>query len=156
MKKFYSQKRLYTSVNKPMLRQLERYINKSIPPLLMLNLERGNPNPLSDYITVTLQKQFYGEFLRSINDYEQEHFDESVRTVSFELAHDNRFNFLGHKTIVIIINFDRTTNYCHFSIAVNDEDGKRKVAIIEKDILEILQHSKKPVVPLKLSNLLVD
>lgn len=159
MKKFYTQKRLYTAVDKPMLLQLERYVNQSIPSLLMLNLEKNNPAPLGDYITVTLHRQYYGDFLRTIDDYEYDYFDTEVQKVSFELAHDNKFNFFGHKTIVVIINFDRATNFCHFSVAINDEDGKNKIAIIERDILAILERVRKtaPAPVLKqTSSLLVD
>jgi hypothetical protein len=80
-----------------------------------------------------------------------------VQKVSFELAHDNKFNFFGHKTIVIIINFDRANNFCHFSVAINDEDGKNKIAIIERDILAILERVTKTVPVIKqTSSLLVD
>ena len=157
MKKFYTQKRLFTTVDKQLLRQLERYVNKSIPPLLMLNLEKNNPNPLGDYITVTLHRPYYGDFLRTINDYEHDYFEDDVQKISFDLAHDNRFNFFGHKTIVIIINFDRVSNYCHFSVAINDEDGKNKVAIIERDIMAILQRNAKPATALKeMDSMLID
>ena len=157
MMKFYSQKRLFAAVDKPLLRNIEAYINKALPQLLQLNLQKGLENPLADYITVTLHRQHYAEFLRSIDNYSYDQFDEGIQKVSIELAIDNKFNFHGQKTIVLIVTFDRTDDTCDFSVALLDSDAKRKIPIIEREVLMLLQRGKKPAITARLKNsILID
>ena len=57
MQRYSLQKHLgpYT-VDKALFLRLENYINRNIPRILLLNLEKGTERPLSAFTTVTIQK----------------------------------------------------------------------------------------------------
>ena len=144
MKKFYSRKLLPNlPVNKTLLRQTEDYLNSRLPDLLQLNLEKGRPDPLSDSMLITTRKQFITEGYLTINQYPHDYFDAEVKEVTFELSHYSKFNYFGQKVIVLIMRFDLAQNQCDFSIALFDDDARRKVLIIEKEILDLLGQFKK-------------
>src|SRR3989337_2203813 len=100
MQRFSLQKHLgpYT-VDKALFQRIESYINRNIPRILLLNLEKGRDRPLNPFITVTIQKEQGKDVLRSIDEYGYELFDENVEEVSIELVHNNAFNFWGQKVI---------------------------------------------------------
>jgi|SRR5687768_5239268 hypothetical protein len=146
MQKFSVQKRLGPYViDKTLFQHIESYINRNVPRILLLNLEKGKENPLSDYISITIQKQHHKELLRSIEDYGFERFDENVEEVSIELAHNNKFNFWGQKVIVLIMTFNIKSGYCDFSLALKDEGSKEKVYTIEKGLRSMMSSHKKGV-----------
>jgi hypothetical protein len=144
MQKFTLQKRLgpYT-IDKSLLQHIESYINRNIPRILLLNLEKGKENPLSAFITITIQKQHGKETLRSIDEYGYELFNENIEEVSVELVHNNAFNFWGQKVIVLIMTFDIKSGYCDMSVALSDEEPHDKIYIIEKGLRSVMSRHKK-------------
>ena len=144
MKKFYSRKQFSVHpINKELFRQLEAYINTRLPELLQLNVEKGRPDPLSDFILLTAKKELFSQYYRSIADYESGVFETDIRELSLELSHYSKFNYYGQKIIVIMLQFDIAKNTCDLSIALFDEDARRKVMEIEKGIRNILLQSQK-------------
>src|SRR5690349_3891272 len=103
-------------IDKALIQRIETYINRNVPRILLLNLEKGKDNPLSTFISVSIQKQQGKEKLGSIDDYGYELFDENVEEVSLELMHNNAFNFWGQKVIVLIMTFNLETGYCDLSL----------------------------------------
>ena len=144
MQRYSLQKHLgpYT-IDKALFQRIETYINRNIPRILLLNLEKGTDWPLSPFITVTIQKQQGKEKLRSIDDYGYELFDENIEDVSIELVHNNAFNFWGQKVIVLIMTFNMESGYCDLSIALNEEDPRDKVYAIEKGLKAVMSRNKK-------------
>lgn len=144
MKKFYSRKQFPVySIHKDLFRRLETYINSRLPELLQLNIEKGRPDPLSDFLLLTVRKEFFTAYYRSINDYEPGVFETDIQEVGFELSHYSKFNYYGQKIIVVMLQFDMSKNTCDLSIALFDEDARQKVQAIEKDIRNILLYSQK-------------
>ncbi|THU34152.1 hypothetical protein FAM09_24325 [Niastella caeni] len=132
------------AIDKALFQRIENYINRNIPRILLLNLEKGNDRPLSPYITVTIQKaQGNKEVLRSMDEYGYELFDENVEEVTLELVHNNAFNFWGQKVIVLIMTFDISSGYCDLSLALSDEEPHDKVHTIEKGLRTIINRNKK-------------
>ena len=131
------------TVDKALFLRLESYINRNLPRILLLNVEKGAERPLSAFITVTIQKDSGKEKLRSIEEYGYELFDDNVEEVSIELVHNNAFNFWGQKVIVLIITFNLQSGYCDLSIALSDEEPRDKVYIIEKGLKEVMSRNKK-------------
>lgn len=144
MQRFSLQKHLgpYT-VDKALFQRIESYINRNIPRILLLNLEKGRDRPLGPFITVTIQKEQGKEVLRSIDEYGYELFDENVEEVSIELVHNNAFNFWGQKVIVLIMTFNMENGYCDLSLALNEEDPRDKVYAIEKGLKAVMSRNKK-------------
>lgn len=144
MQKDSLQKRLgpYT-VDKALFQHIETYINRNIPRILLLNLEKGKENPLSQFVTITVQKQHSREVFRSIDEYGYELFDENVEEISIGLVHNNAFNFWGHKVIVLIMTFDLKSGYCDMSIALNDDEPREKIYTIEKGLRNLMNRNKK-------------
>jgi len=144
MQRYSLQKHLgpYT-IDKALFQRIETYINRNIPRILLLNLEKGTDRPLSAFITVTIQKEQGKEKLRSIDDYGYELFDENIEDVSIELVHNNAFNFWGQKVIVLIMTFNMESGYCDLSIALNEEDPRDKVYAIEKGLKAVMNRNKK-------------
>ena len=145
MQKFSLQKRVgpYT-VDKSLFQHIESYINRNIPRILLLNLQKGKENPLADFITITVQKENSKHTYRSINEYGYETFDENIEEVTLELVHNNAFNFWGQKVIVVIMTFDPKNGYCDLSIALSDDDEPReKLYTIEKGLRVIMNRNKK-------------
>jgi hypothetical protein len=144
MQRYSLQKHLgpYT-IDKALFQRIESYINRNIPRILLLNLEKGIERPLSSFITLTIQKQNGKERLPSVDDYGFELFDENVEEISLELVHNNAFNFWGQKVIVLIITFNVETGYCDLSIALNEEEPRDKVYTIEKGLRAIMIKNKK-------------
>lgn len=133
------------TVDKALFLRLENYINRNIPRILLLNLEKGTERPLSAFITVTIQKEQGKEKIRSIADYGYELFDENIEEVSIELVHNNAFNFWGQKIIVLIMTFNLQSGYCDLSLALSDEEPRDKVYTIEKGLKEIMSRNKKSI-----------
>lgn len=133
------------TVDKALFLRLENYINRNIPRILLLNLEKGTERPLSAFITVTIQKEQGKEKVRSIADYGYELFDENIEEVSIELVHNNAFNFWGQKIIVLIMTFNMQSGYCDLSLALSDEEPRDKVYAIEKGLKEIMSRNKKSI-----------
>ena len=146
MQRYSLQKHLgpYT-VDKALFLRLENYINRNIPRILLLNLEKGTERPLSAFITVTIQKEQGKEKIRSMEDYGYERFDKNIEEVSIELIHNNSFNFWGQKVIVLIMTFNLQSGYCDLSLALNDEEPREKVYTIEKGLKEVLSRNKKSI-----------
>ena len=144
MQRYSLQKHLgpYT-VDKALFLRLESYINRNLPRILLLNLEKGSERPLSAFLTVTIQKDSGKEKLRSIEEYGYELFDENVEEVSIELVHNNAFNFWGQKVIVLIMTFNLQSGYCDLAIALSDEEPRDKVFTIEKGLKEVMSRNKK-------------
>lgn len=132
-------------IDKALFQRIESYINRNIPRILLLNLEKRSENPLSPFITITLQKQQGREKLSSIEGYGFELFDENVEEVSLELVHNNAFNFWGQKVIVLIMTFNMQSGFCDLSIALNEEDPRDKVYAIEKGLKAIMNRNKKAI-----------
>ena len=146
MQKFSVQKRMGPYViDKSLFQAIETYMNRNIPRILLLNLEKGREDPLGDYITITIQKEHHQENLPTINTYGFERFDTNVEEVSIELVHNNKFNFWGQKIIVLIMTFNLGSGYCDFSIALNDDASKEKVYTIEKGLRSVMNRNKKSV-----------
>jgi hypothetical protein len=144
MQKYSLQKRVGPyAVDKSLFQHIESYINRNIPRILLLNLEKGRDNPLSDFITITVQKKNSKETYRSINEYGYELFDENVEEVSIELVHNNAFNFWGQKVIVLIMTFDPQSGYCDLSVALSDDEPREKVYSIEKGLRTAMSRNKK-------------
>ena len=131
------------TVDKALFLRLESYINRNLPRILLLNVEKGAERPLSTFITVTIQKDSGKEKLRSIEEYGYELFDDNVEEVSIELVHNNAFNFWGQKVIVLIMTFNLQSGYCDLSIALSDEDPRDKVYNVEKGLKEVMSRNKK-------------
>ena len=131
------------TVDKALLQRLESYINRNIPRILLLNLEKGRERPLNPFITVTIQKDQGKEKLSSIDEYGYELFDDNIEEVSLELVHNNAFNFWGQKVIVLIMTFNMESGYCDLSIALSDEEPNDRVNTIEKGLKEIMNRNKK-------------
>ena len=144
MQRYSLQKHLgpYT-IDKALFQRIESYINRNIPRILLLNLEKGNEKPLSPFITITLQKKNGKEKISTIDDYGFEGFDENVEEITLELVHNNAFNFWGQKVIVLIMTFNVQSGYCDLSLALNEEDPRDKVYTIEKGIRSIMTRNKK-------------
>jgi hypothetical protein len=144
MQRYSLQKHLgpYT-LDKALFQRIESYINRNIPRILLLNLEKGRDNPLSSFITITIQKQQGKEKLRSIDDYGYELFDENIDEITVELVHNNAFNFWGQKVIVLIMTFNLESGYCDLSLAINEEDPRDKVLAIEKGLKAVMNRNKK-------------
>jgi len=144
MQKYSLQKRIgpYT-VDRVLFQHIESYINRSIPRILLLNLEKGREDPLRPFINITVQHKNSKQVLHSIEEYGFELFDENVEEVSIELVHNNAFNFWGKKVVVLIMTFDIKTGYCDMSIALNDEEPREKVYTIEKGVRNIINRHKK-------------
>jgi hypothetical protein len=144
MQRYSLQKHLgpYT-IDKALFQRIESYINRNIPRILLLNLEKGRDRPLSPFIAITIQKEQGKEVLRSIDDYGYELFDENVEEVSIELVHNNAFNFWGQKVIVLIMTFNLESGYCDLSLALNEEDPEDKVYAIEKGLKAVMNRNKK-------------
>jgi hypothetical protein len=144
MQRYSLQKHLgpYT-VDKALFQRIETYINRNIPRILLLNLEKGSDRPLSQFITITIQKKEGKEKLRSIDDYGYELFDENVEEIAIELVHNNAFNFWGQKVIVLIMTFNLQSGYCDLSVALNEEDPRDKVYAIEKGLKAVMNRNKK-------------
>ena len=144
MQRYSLQKHLgpYT-LDKALFQRIESYINRNIPRILLLNLEKGRDNPLSPFITITIQKQQGKEKLRSIDDYGYELFDENIDEITVELVHNNAFNFWGQKVIVLIMTFNLESGYCDLSLAINEEDPRDKVLAIEKGLKAVMNRNKK-------------
>jgi len=144
MQRFSLQKHLgpYT-VDKALFQRIESYINRNIPRILLLNLEKGNDSPLSSFIRLTIQKKTGKEILRSIDQFGYELFDENVEEISVELVHNNAFNFWGQKVIVLIMTFNMESGYCDLSLALNEEDPRDKVYAIEKGLKSVMNRNKK-------------
>src|SRR4051812_31282954 len=100
MQRYSLQKHLgpYT-VDKALFLRIESYINRNIPRILLLNLEKGKDRPLGEFITFTIQKKQGKEKLRSMESYGYELFNENIEEISIELVHNNAFNFWGQKVI---------------------------------------------------------
>lgn len=130
-------------IDKALFQRLESYINRNLPRVLLLNLEKGKEKPLSAFINVTIQKEQGKEKLRSIDDYGYELFDENVEEVTLELVHNNAFNFWGQKIIVLIMTFNVESGHCDLSIALCDEEPRDKVFAIEKGLKEVMSRNKK-------------
>lgn len=146
MQRFTIQKRLGPYViDKPLFRNIQAYINRNIPRILLLNLEKGTETPLNDYITITIQKKHNKELLSSIDSYGFERFDENVEEVCMELVHNNKFNFWGQKVIVLILTFNNSSGYCDFSIALSDDAAREKIYTIEKGLRSVMNRNKKAV-----------
>lgn len=144
MQRFSLQKHLGPyAVDKALFQRIESYINRNIPRILLLNLEKGRDRPLGPFITVTVQKEQGKEVLRSIDEYGYELFDENVEEVSIELVHNNAFNFWGQKVIVLIMTFNMESGYCDLSLALNEEDPRDKVYAIEKGLKAVMSRNKK-------------
>jgi hypothetical protein len=133
------------TVDKALFLRLENYINRNIPRILLLNLEKGTERPLSAFITISIQKEQGKEKIRSITDYGYELFDENIEEVSIELVHNNAFNFWGQKIIVLIMTFNLQSGYCDLSLALSDEEPRDKVYTIEKGLKEIMSRNKKSI-----------
>jgi hypothetical protein len=131
------------TVDKSLFQHIEGYINRNIPRILLLNLQKGKENPLADFITIIVQKENSRETYRSINEYGYESFDENIEEVTLELVHNNAFNFWGQKVIVLIMAFDTKTGYCDLSIALSDEEPREKLYTIEKGLRTIMSRNKK-------------
>lgn len=131
------------SIDKALFQRIESYINRNIPRILLLNLEKGSERPLGPFVTITIQKQSGKDVLRSIDEYGYEQFDENVEEISIELVHNNAFNFWGQKVIVLIMTFNLQSGYCDLSIALNDEEPRDKVNIIEKGLRAVMNRNKK-------------
>jgi hypothetical protein len=131
------------TIDKALFQRLESYINRNLPRVLLLNLEKGKEKPLATFINVTIQKEKGKETLRSIDDYGYELFDENVEEVSLELVHNNPFNFWGQKIIVLIMTFNIQSGYCDLSIALSDEEPRDKVYTIEKGLKEVMSRNKR-------------
>ncbi|WP_205509122.1 hypothetical protein [Longitalea arenae] len=131
------------NIDKALIQRVEGYINRNIPRILLLNLEKGKDKPLSPFITITIQRTNNKEQLRSIDEYGYEVFDEHVEEVSVELVHNNAFNFWGQKVIVLIMTFNMESGYCDLSIALHEEDPTEKVQTIEKGLKTIMNRNKK-------------
>ena len=146
MQRYSLQKHLgpYT-VDKPLFLRLENYINRNIPRILLLNLEKGTERPLSPFITITIQKEQGKEKLRSMADYGFELFDEKIEEISVELVHNNAFNFWGQKVIVLIMTFNLQSGYCDLSLALSDEEPRDKASTIEKGLKEVMSRNKKSI-----------
>jgi hypothetical protein len=146
MQRYSLQKHLgpYT-VDKALFLRLENYINRNIPRILLLNLEKGTERPLGAFITITIQKEQGKEKIRSMEDYGYELFDENIEEVSIELVHNNTFNFWGQKVIVLIMTFNLQSGYCDLSLALSDEEPRDKVFTIEKGLKEVLSRNKKSI-----------
>jgi len=146
MQRYSLQKHLgpYT-VDKALFLRLENYINRNIPRILLLNLEKGTERPLSPFITITIQKEQGKEKLRSMADYGFELFDENIEEISVELVHNNAFNFWGQKVIVLIMTFNLHSGYCDLSLALSDEEPRDKLYTIEKGLKEIMSRNKKSI-----------
>lgn len=146
MQRYSMQKHLgpYT-IDKALFQRIENYINRNIPRILLLNLEKGREDPLSPFITITIQKKHGRERLSSIEAYGFELFDENVEEISLELVHNNAFNFWGQKVIVLIMTFNLQSGYCDLSIALNEEDPRDKVYAIEKGLKAIMNRNKKTI-----------
>jgi hypothetical protein len=146
MQRYSLQKHLgpYT-VDKALFLRLENYINRNIPRILLLNLEKGTERPLSAFITITIQKEQGKEKLRSIADYGYELFDENIEEVSIELVHNNPFNFWGQKVIVLIMTFNLQSGYCDLSLALSADEPHDKVSTIEKGLKEVMSRNKKSI-----------
>ncbi len=114
------------NIDKALLQRIETYINRNVPRILLLNLEKGKEKPLGPFISVTIQKQQGKEKLSSIDEYGYELFDENVEEVSLELVHNNAFNFWGQKVIVLIMTFNLQSGYCDLSLALNEDDPRDK------------------------------
>lgn len=144
MQRYSLQKHLgpYT-VDKALFQRIESYINRNIPRILLLNLEKGSERPLGPFITVTVQKQSGKNVLRSIDEFGYEQFDEHVEEISIELVHNNAFNFWGQKVIVLIMTFNLESGYCDLSIALNDEEPREKILTIEKGLKLAMNRNKK-------------
>jgi|GEM_PF-3352342 len=144
MQKYSLQKRLgpYT-IDKALFQHIETYINRNIPRILLLNLEKGKENPLSQFINITVQKQHSKEIFRSIDEYGYELFDENIEEISIELVHNNAFNFWGQKVIVLIMTYDLKSGYCDMSLALNDDEPREKIYTIEKGLRNIMSRNKK-------------
>jgi hypothetical protein len=144
MQRFSLQKHLgpYT-VDKALFQRIESFINRNIPRILLLNLEKGRDRPLSPFISVIIQREQGKEVLRSIDEYGYELFDENVEEVSIELVHNNAFNFWGQKVIVLIMTFNMESGYCDLSLALNEEDPRDKVYAIEKGLKAVMSRNKK-------------
>ena len=144
MQRYSLQKHLgpYT-VDKVLFQRIESFINRNIPRILLLNLEKGSDRPLSPFITINIQKQEGKEKLRSIDDYGYELFDENVEEIAIELVHNNAFNFWGQKVIVLIMTFNLESGYCDLSVALNEEDPRDKVYAIEKGLKAVMNRNKK-------------
>jgi chitinase len=144
MQKFGVQKRLGPYViDKSLFQHIETYINRNIPRVLLLNLEKGREDPLGDHITITLQKEHHKEVLRTIDNYGFERFDDDVEEVSIELVHNNKFNFRGQKVIVLIMTFNLGSGYCDFCIALKDEASKENVYTIEKGLRGVMNGNRR-------------
>jgi len=144
MQKFSLQKRVgpYT-IDKSLFQHIESYINRNIPRILLLNLQKGKENPLADFITIIVQKKNSRETYRSINEYGYESFDENIEEITLELVHNNAFNFWGQKVIVLIMTFDPKNGYCDLSIALSDDEPRDKIYTIEKGLRTIMNRNKK-------------
>jgi hypothetical protein len=144
MQRYSLQKHLgpYT-IDKALFQRIENYINRNVPRILLLNLEKGKENPLAPFISVTIQKQQGKEKLRSIDEYGYELFDENIEEVSLELLHNNAFNFWGQKVIVLIMTFNLQSGYCDLSLALNEEDPRDKVYTIEKGLKAVMNRNKR-------------
>lgn len=150
MQKFSVQKRLGPYViDKALFQHIEAYINRNVPRILLLNLEKGNENPLSDYITIAVQQEHHKQNFRGIDTYGYEQFERNVEEVSIELVHNNKFNFWGQKVIVLIMTFNLKSGYCDLSLALNDEASKEKVYTIEKGLRAIMNKNRKATPLLK-------
>jgi hypothetical protein len=144
MQRYSLQKRLGPYViDKALFQRIENYINRNIPRILLLNLEKGSEKPLSPFITINIQKKSGKEALRSIDEFGYEQFEDNVEEVSLELVHNNAFNFWGQKVIVLIMTFNLQSGYCDLSLALNDEDPRDKVLIIEKGLKLVMNRNKK-------------
>lgn len=146
MQRYSLQKHLgpYT-VDKALFLRLENYINRNIPRILLLNLEKGTERPLGAFITVTIQKEQNKEKIRTIEEYGYELFNEHIEEISIELVHNNAFNFWGQKVIVLIMTFNLQSGYCDLSLALSDEEPRDKVYTIEKGLKEIMSRNKKSI-----------
>lgn len=144
MQRFSLQKHLGPfTIDKALIQRIETWINRNIPRILLLNLEKGKDNPLGSFISVTIQKQQGKEKLRTIDEYGFELFDGNIEEVSLELVHNNAFNFWGQKVIVLIMTFDLQTGYCDLSLALNEEEPRDKVYTIEKGLRAVMSRNKK-------------
>ena len=144
MQKFTLQKRIGPyNIDKLLFQHIETYINRNIPRILLLNLEKGREHPLSNFISINIQKEHSKEKLRSIYEYGYELFDETIEEISIELVHNNAFNFWGQKVIVLIMAFDLKSGYCDMSIALHDEDPRDKVYTIDKGLRLLMKPHKK-------------
>ena len=144
MQKYSLQKRIgpYT-VDKALFQHIESYINRNIPRILLLNLEKGKENPLDAFITLTVQNKHSKKTFRSIEEYGYELFDDNVEEVSIELVHNNAFNFWGQKVIVLIMTFDVKSGYCDMSLALSDEEPRDKVYTIEKGLRNVINRHRR-------------